>query len=810
MSPSSCATTRPPRATLSSHSTRTRLTGAPAPPRPDRVSAPSKHRLLLFGLVALALAAPLPALAATFYVDNTNPAANEGGPGTEAIPYRTIQTAVTQNGAPGNTIIVKPGTYREQVTVMNSGAPGNPFIIQALGSPVIVHGEDIRAHGFRLAARSYVHVIGFNITHTTDKGIYLLSASNNCVISGNSITFTGSQGITVNGCTDVVLESNVTSDNRDHGISLLNVSASTLRGNESFRNARVTVRAANGISLMGSAGNRVEGNRVHDNEDTGLQISAGSNNNVVLQNRSWRNGDHGIDHLNSTGNHHIGCVAWGNFNEGMSIEGNSTGTRVFNCISVDNGLTTNGVDLLVDPSSFSGFDSNFNIFWNSTPQAPVRVNGVTYATVAAYSAATGEDANSIQADPRFVNPAAGDFHLQPNSPAIDAATSSVANWPALDAEGNSRFDDPATANTGVGPVAFADRGALEFLGGGPPVDRAPIVNAPGSVSVPVNQQLTFVVTASDPDGDPIQSLTFEGQLPSGSNAQFNVGSGNTSGTFTWTPTSSDAGTYSITFRASNALSGTATTSIRVTSTTGGRDRAPVVRAPHKVKAKTGKLLTIKVTAFDPNDDPIQSLTADLSDLPSGATFTTNSSNTEGQLKWTPGRGDKGKYQVTFTASNALTGRAKTRISVKRQSSRRHRDRDRDDDNNDDNDDNDDGDGDGGDGDGGGGGGVTTFEGPSSSSVAGIPDHLTLSEAAPNPSRNEVSFALDLPEHSRIEWGVYDLQGRLLWHERVEHAAGRMTLRWNGLNLKGGRAGAGIYMIRAIVGNERFTRRFVRL
>src|SRR5215468_4011651 len=73
--------------------------------------------------------------------------------------------------------------------------------------------------------------------------------------------------------------------------------------------------------------------------------------------------------------------------------------------------------------------------------------------------------------------ATADFRLMAGSPAIDCAMSSAANWPATDATGGARMDDSRTANTGVGPVTFADLGPLEFI---PPlVDHAPVVTAPG-------------------------------------------------------------------------------------------------------------------------------------------------------------------------------------------------------------------------------------------------------------------------------------------------------------------------------------------
>ena len=54
-------------------------------------------------------------------------------------------------------------------------------------------------------------------------------------------------------------------------------------------------------STSRSPGNVVSGNVTHDNEDSGIQLYTGGNNNLVTLNVTYNNGDHGIDNLNVTG-----------------------------------------------------------------------------------------------------------------------------------------------------------------------------------------------------------------------------------------------------------------------------------------------------------------------------------------------------------------------------------------------------------------------------------------------------------------------------------------------------------------------------
>jgi parallel beta-helix repeat protein len=404
------------------------------------------------------------------------------------------------------------------LTVPADITPGT-FRAQADGLYVNLGGDSPSAHlteaghrtfGFTMSSRTWIVVDGFEVRRTDNRGIAINAGSNDAVITNNTVTLNRFQGIVVNGAARALVQGNVSANNADHGIYVIaGATGAVVRNNESYGNARPLVRAANGIGVNAATGNTIEGNRVHDNQDTGMQFSAGANNNLSRQNVSWNNGDHGYDHTGSSGNVHIGDVAYGNFNDGFSQEGTAPGNTMRNCIGVDNGLTTNGNNLWVDSTSTAGFTSDYNIFWNSDGHTPVRYVATSYATIAAFTAATGHDAHSIQSDPRFHDAANGLFDLLPGSPAIDSADSSHASWPALDALGAARRDDPFTPDTGAGPVVNADRGALEYdPDNHPPSPPVAALSAtPTTGTAPLN--VTLDASASfDYDGA-LSSFTFD-------------------------------------------------------------------------------------------------------------------------------------------------------------------------------------------------------------------------------------------------------------------------------------------------------------
>jgi len=87
------------------------------------------------------LSGPLPA--AEYVVDPTHPKASDEARGIPTEPFKTISRAARVVD-PGDTVVVKPGVYREFVNLRRSGTRERPisFIADPLGS-VVVTGADI-------------------------------------------------------------------------------------------------------------------------------------------------------------------------------------------------------------------------------------------------------------------------------------------------------------------------------------------------------------------------------------------------------------------------------------------------------------------------------------------------------------------------------------------------------------------------------------------------------------------------------------------------------------------------------------------
>jgi parallel beta-helix repeat protein len=417
-------------------------------------------------LAALLTTCAPPALAATRYVSSASAQCSNSGPGTATAPYCTISAAASI-AVPGDTVVVASGVYHERVTVRNSGTPEAPIAFAADGADVIVTGA---RHGFYISGRRWIALRGFTVDDTLAAGI-LVTGSSHITISNNHVTRAGKPtpgyvraGISLNDTSDSLVSGNIAEHNTDAGIKLdYGATRNRIVGNITAHNARRYARASPGIDVR-SGGNTVEANISHDNEDSGIQIYAGATNNLIRNNLCYNNGDHGIDVLRSGGQRIIGNSVYRNEAAGINVEGGSRGTTLANNISVDNamgGPRTRG-NIRVDADSIPGTRIDYDLIYLTRPDVTITWGSTRYTSLAAFVAATGMESHGIQADPLWVSPATGDFHLTAGSPGIDSADSGASGAHDADLEFRPRVDDPGAAATGAGPRGYDDRGAFEY------------------------------------------------------------------------------------------------------------------------------------------------------------------------------------------------------------------------------------------------------------------------------------------------------------------------------------------------------------
>ena len=132
-------------------------------------------------MLLLFVVAPPASAAGTFYVDGSSPTCSPSGPGTEANPYCSITAALSAVAGPGTTIYVKPGVYREQVSVSASGTAGSPLVIEALGGTVVVDGANDYSGSAKWVQNSttvwYTTGVSTPPLHVFKNGIRLSAAS---------------------------------------------------------------------------------------------------------------------------------------------------------------------------------------------------------------------------------------------------------------------------------------------------------------------------------------------------------------------------------------------------------------------------------------------------------------------------------------------------------------------------------------------------------------------------------------------------------------------------------------------------------
>jgi len=169
-----------------------------------------------------------------------------------------------------------------------------------------------------------------------------------------------------------------------------------------------------------------------------------------------------------------------------------------------------------------------------------------------------------------------------------------------------------------------------------PTPTAPMITSAGSATFTALAQGSFLATTT---GYPIPALAESGTLPSGVTFTDN---GNGTGTLAGTPANGTAGTYSITFTATNSAGSTNQ------SFTLAVDVGVGITSGTSTTFTVGSAGSFTVTTVG---TPTPAL-SESGSLPSGVTFVDNGDGT-GTLSGTPAAGTIGSYPITLNASNSI-------------------------------------------------------------------------------------------------------------------------------------------------------------
>ena len=211
-------------------------------------------------------------------------------------PGNSIQDSIN-SAASGDTIIVKPGTYTENIKVTKDdltirSETGNPdnTIIEAKSSGnnvLLLQADKVKIDGFKISGSirfGYAGICLSSCSHCTIEnnklssnsfGIYLLNSKGN-TISKNTVS-DSSRGIYFKSSEGNTLSGNTATGNKEYGIVLQNSIGNVLSGSLVFNNER-------GIYFGSSDGNTLTRSTVRNNKIYGLYVCGASDRNTIYDN----------------------------------------------------------------------------------------------------------------------------------------------------------------------------------------------------------------------------------------------------------------------------------------------------------------------------------------------------------------------------------------------------------------------------------------------------------------------------------------------------------------------------------------------
>lgn len=411
--------------------------------------------------------------ATNYYVDRNHSSASDTNPGTQELPWLTIQHA-EESLVAGDTVYIKAGTYNERIIPQNSGNPGNYITFAAYsGDVVTVDGDGLSLPVdwgglFDISDKSYIKISGLRIINAgpDDNNVGILVDNSSHIIIEKNYTYnTVSSGIGVWESDNIIIDSNevvlACNDGEQECITVAITNTFEIRNNH-IHDSGPGTNGGEGIDAKdGSSNGKIYNNHVHHINRLGIYVDA------------WDKHTHDIDVFQNIVHDCSGdglCVVseaggllenvtiynnisyknrWCGFTFGHYGEPVSSrplkNIKVINNTFYNNGEgdwpggiyieSQNGENIVIRNNICS---QNLMFQMQAEEGVPLQNFSIDHNLIDGYRGYEGEiygDAY-IEGDARFVNPSSANFHLQQNSPAIDNGSSVDA--PGVDFDGNSR------------------------------------------------------------------------------------------------------------------------------------------------------------------------------------------------------------------------------------------------------------------------------------------------------------------------------------------------------------------------------------